>query len=171
VALSKKRQKFVEEYLRCFNATEAAINAGYSNKTAHSIGWENLRIPEVADIISKRLEASAMSADEVITRLAEHARADYGKYIDEDGNIDLATLISDGKSHLIKNIKETKYGKQIEFYGSEPALNLLAKHHGLLTDRIEQQSINLDIDLNDLTDEQLKRLADGESLATIFMDK
>lgn len=171
MALSKKRQKFVEEYLRCFNATEAAINAGYSNKTAHSIGWENLRIPEVANIISKRLEASAMSADEVIMRLAEQARAGHSEYINEDGQVDLSALIADGKSHLIKSVKETKYGMQIEFYDSQSALNLLAKHHGLLTDRIEQQSINLDIDLNDLTDEQLKRLADGESLATIFMDK
>jgi phage terminase small subunit len=171
MALSKKRQLFVEEYLISFNATEAAINAGYSKKTAASIGWENLRIPEIANIISQRLEASAMSADEVIMRLAEQARAGHSKYIDEDGEIDLAALIADGKSYLIKGIKDTKYGKQIEFYDSQSALNLLAKHHGLLTDRIEQQSVNLDIDLNDLTDDQLKRLANGESLASIFMDK
>jgi phage terminase small subunit len=134
VALSKKRQKFVEEYLRSFNATEAAINAGYSKRTAHSIGWENLRIPEIAKIISQRLQESAMSADEVLQRLAEHARSEHGK-------------------------------------NSLSALNTLAKYHGLLTDRIEQQSINLDIDLNDLTDEQLQRLADGEDLASIFVDK
>jgi phage terminase small subunit len=170
MALSKKRQAFINEYLQCFNATEAAIKAGYSKKTAHSIGWEILRIPEVADFISKRLGESAMSADEVLLRLAEHARSDYSKYIKRDGYVDLGSLILDGKGHLIKGIKETKYGTQVEFYDSQSALVTLAKHHGLLTDRIQQQTVNLDFDVNTLSVEQIKRLANGEDLVDILAD-
>ena len=47
MALSRKQQRFVEEYCVDFNATQAAIRAGYSPSTAYSIGSENLRKPEI----------------------------------------------------------------------------------------------------------------------------
>ncbi len=50
--MSPKQQRFVEEYLVDHNATQAAIRAGYSPKTAYSIGWENLRKPEIAAAIA-----------------------------------------------------------------------------------------------------------------------
>ncbi|MFR7383035.1 MAG: terminase small subunit, partial [[Clostridium] leptum] len=43
--LTAKQQRFVDEYLIDLNATQAAIRAGYSEKTAFSIGTENLRKP------------------------------------------------------------------------------------------------------------------------------
>lgn len=43
MALTAKQRRFVEEYLVDLNATQAAIRAGYSSKTAASIGEENLR--------------------------------------------------------------------------------------------------------------------------------
>ena len=45
--LTAKQQRFIEEYLVSFNATDAAIKAGYSEKTAYSIGNENLSKPEI----------------------------------------------------------------------------------------------------------------------------
>src|SRR5262245_50477210 len=54
MALTPKRRRFVEEYLVDGNATQAAIRAGYSKKTAYSIGHETLNIPEVAAEISRR---------------------------------------------------------------------------------------------------------------------
>lgn len=47
VQLTEKQRIFIMEYMRDFNATRAAIAAGYSKKTAYSIGWENLRKPEI----------------------------------------------------------------------------------------------------------------------------
>lgn len=44
--LTRKQRKFAEEYLVDCNATQAAIRAGYSPKTAYSIGEENLKKPE-----------------------------------------------------------------------------------------------------------------------------
>lgn len=44
VKLTKKQQLFVDEYLVDLNATQAAVRAGYSAKTAEAIGFENLRL-------------------------------------------------------------------------------------------------------------------------------
>lgn len=53
--LTNKQQLFVDEYLIDLNATQAAIRAGYSEKTAYSIGEENLKKPDIADAIQKRM--------------------------------------------------------------------------------------------------------------------
>lgn len=54
MALTKKQQAFVEHYLREWNATRAAVLAGYSEKTARSIGSENLKKSEVRRVIEQR---------------------------------------------------------------------------------------------------------------------
>lgn len=137
MALSNKQQAFVSEYLQCFNATEAALRAGYSEKTAHATGWENLKKPEIANAISQRLQESAMSADEVLMRLAEQARGIHSTYIDASGVVNIAQMVADGKTHLIKKIKDTRNGREYEFYDAQAALSLLGKHHGLFVDRQE----------------------------------
>lgn len=73
-SLSTKQRAFIEHYLACWNASEAARRAGYSERTAGQIGFENLKKPEIADAITQRLTELQMSADEVLTRLTEHAR-------------------------------------------------------------------------------------------------
>ncbi|MDQ3256204.1 MAG: terminase small subunit, partial [Acidobacteriota bacterium] len=52
--LTPKQQRFVDEYLVDMNATQAAIRAGYSRKTAYSIGDENLRKPYISAEIAHR---------------------------------------------------------------------------------------------------------------------
>ncbi len=51
--LSLKQQKFCEYYVQSGNATEAAKKAGYSEKTAYSIGTENLKKPEIENYIKE----------------------------------------------------------------------------------------------------------------------
>ena len=80
MALSNKQRVFVEEYLQCWNATEAARRAGYSPKTAYSIGQENLRKPEIAAAVKARINEKTMQADEVLARLSEQGRADIGQF-------------------------------------------------------------------------------------------
>jgi phage terminase small subunit len=172
MALTDKQQVFIDEYLKCYNATEAARKAGYkgNGNTLANVGWENLRKPDIEQEISRRLQASAMSANEVLMRLGEQARADYSKYIDCNGLVNLPKLLEDDKGHLIKGIKETKYGLQVEFYDSQAALNLLAKHHGLLVNKVDQTNTNYDVNLSELSDDQLKRLASGESVLDVLKD-
>ena len=55
--LTIKQQRFADEYIISGNATEAAIKAGYSQKTARSVGAENLTKPYIKTYIDERLEA------------------------------------------------------------------------------------------------------------------
>lgn len=54
--LTIKQQKFIEAYIVSGNATQAAIEAGYSKKTAGSVGAENLKKPEIFSALAKRTE-------------------------------------------------------------------------------------------------------------------
>ena len=79
--MNEKQQRFVDAYLLTANATGAAIEAGYSPKTAYSQGSRLLRHPEVSSALEKRQEARAervgLTADTVIEGLlheAHHAR-------------------------------------------------------------------------------------------------
>lgn len=172
--LTKLQEAFIDAYLgkANFNATEAARLAKYkgNGRTLASVGWENLRKPEIAEEIKKRLQNKAMGSDETLVRLGEHARADYKPYLNKDGEVDMKSLLDDDKGHLIKGIKKTKYGNQVEFYSSQSALALIAKHHGLLVDKVEQRNTNIEIDFNSLNDDQVKRLANGEDATKILAE-
>ena len=74
MALNHKRQKFVEEYLKCWNAKEAAESAGY--KFPRRQGSRLLTDVDIRNLITERLDELHMSADEVLERLARIARAD-----------------------------------------------------------------------------------------------
>lgn len=54
MALTAKQERFIQEYLIDLNATQAAIRAGYSKKTAEVIGYENLRKPQINLVIEER---------------------------------------------------------------------------------------------------------------------
>lgn len=78
-ALTAKQRRFVDAYCEFgFNATRAAIEAGYSAKTARSQGSRLLTNVDIAAAVSARLDEAAMPANEVLARLADIARADIG---------------------------------------------------------------------------------------------
>lgn len=89
--LTPKQERFVQEYLIDLNATQAAIRAGYSAKTAEKIGSENIRKPEIAAAIDaakcKREEATQIDANWVLKRLAAEAEADIADLYYDDGAI------------------------------------------------------------------------------------
>ena len=73
--LTDKQQRFVEEYLVDLNATQAAIRAGYSKKTAQQMGSENLSKPVIQDGIATKLielsERTEITVEKVIEQLIE----------------------------------------------------------------------------------------------------
>jgi len=81
--LTPKQARFVKEYLLDMNATQAAIRAGYSEKTAHAIGHENLSKPEIAQAIEKEQKKAAerldISHDSIIQDLVEIAQEARGE--------------------------------------------------------------------------------------------
>ncbi|HHM8109527.1 TPA: terminase small subunit [Pseudomonas aeruginosa] len=90
MALNKKRRLFVEEYLVDLNATQAAIRAGYAKKRAAEMGYELLRIPEVAEAIAQamaeRSKRTEVEADYVIRRLREIDEMDVLDIHEDDGS-------------------------------------------------------------------------------------
>ena len=79
-ALEPRQERFVLEYLIDLNATQAAIRAGYSEKTARAIGCENLTKPDIQAAISQaqkeRAERTAISADKALREAWNVATAD-----------------------------------------------------------------------------------------------
>ncbi len=78
--LTPKQARFVDEYLIDLNATQAAIRAGYSKKTAHVIGPENLEKPEIKEAVAKRnqkrIAATEITAERVLREIAAMAYYD-----------------------------------------------------------------------------------------------
>ena len=135
--LTDKQALFVEEYLQDFNATRAAERAGYSgdeNSLAVQ-GHRLLRNAKIAERVRLRLQEAAMTANEVLSRLAAIARSSYSEYLTSDATVDFGRLIADGQGFLVKAIKDTRYGKQIEFYDAQRALELIGKRYGLFVER------------------------------------
>lgn len=81
--LTIKQKRFADEYIISGNATQSAIKAGYSKKTAGVIGDENLKKPNVAEYIKKRLDVldaeRTMSLKEAIWRTSSIARREVQK--------------------------------------------------------------------------------------------
>lgn len=115
VALTEKQKRFVEEYLVDLNATQAAIRAGYKEKTARTIGAENLTKPDIAAAIQKaiadRQERTAITQDMVLKELAVIG---FGK-------------ASDYTASPLKNANKIK------------ALELLGKHLGMFSGAAQEQ--------------------------------
>lgn len=145
VALNRKQQAFVNAYIiNGFNATQAAITAGYSENTAYSIGHENLRKPEIKAAINAVFDEYAMSAAEVLARLTEIARGDIADIIGNSGVADMEYARANYATGLIKRMKRKTVTSEdsdicedeIEVYDKLDALKTLAKYHKLLTDRV-----------------------------------
>lgn len=78
--LTLKQQRFVDEYIISGNATQAAIKAGYSKKTAKQMGTENLAKPIIKAELDRRnaeiQSAKTMDMQEVMERLAAMGRGE-----------------------------------------------------------------------------------------------
>lgn len=145
--MTDRQKLFIEHYLATFNATQSAIKAGYSQRTAYSIGQENLKKPEIRKEIDRRLGQAAMSANEVLARLSMQASSNMGDFIsiiETDGvgvfagkkvhlgQLDLAKAAKAGLLGLIRKFKVGKDGTTIELYDAHRALVTLAKYHRLI---------------------------------------
>lgn len=147
--LTHKQQVFVNEYLKSFNATAAAKAAGYSEKTAYNIGWENVRKPEIQAAIKARLDEAHMGADEALKLLSDIARGDIGEFVNDFGGVDIGAARKLGKTRLIKKVKTktiTINGKnedkeiieeEVELYPADSALRDILKIHGKFKDTLD----------------------------------
>lgn len=152
MGLSNKQRAFVTEYVRDFNATRAAKDAGYSPRSAYSIGNENLKKPEVAAAIQEEIETRQMARDEVLLRLADQARGDMGDFMDINSmsfSLNLEKAKELGLTKLIKKLKQKTVTTirndqeeetntiEIELYDAHAALVDIGKHLKIFSETID----------------------------------
>ena len=152
MALTGKQRAFINEYLICWNATEAARRAGYAEASARISGSKNMSNANIAAEIQRRIDEMAMSADEVLLRLGNQARGSIGDFLTVNDNGDFAIDLTDPTADLslIKKLKhtrktytdkdgntETTDDYYIELYDAHAALVDIGKHHGAFTEKVE----------------------------------
>lgn len=135
--LTAKQQRFCDEYLISLNASEAAIKAGYSKKTAGVIATENLQKPNIKAYIKQRMDEKEKELiadqDEVLKYLTSVLRGEsQSEEIVVEG-------IGDGCSEARTMQKAPSEKDRLK------AAELLGKRYGLYTDRVETE---VDMELN-----------------------
>lgn len=141
--MTNKQKRFCNEYLVDLNATQAAIRAGYSPRTANVIAAENLTKPYIQKYIEKQLELmqseKIATVQEVMEYLTKVMRGE------SDSEIVVTVRTGEGYSDAIKFSKKPDETERLR------AAELLAKRYGLLKGSI-QAEIEQVIIVNDLTE-------------------
>lgn len=131
MALTDKQKRFCDEYLIDTNATQAAIRAGYSEKTARQAGAENLSKPYIREYIDERMEeqqsAKIASAQEVMEYLTSVIR---GEAVSEEIVVEGC---GDGYSEARTIDKHPSEKDKLK------AADLLGKRYGLYTEKIDME--------------------------------
>lgn len=153
--LTPRQARFVEEYLIDLNATQAAIRAGYAEDSASVEGSRLLANAKVAGAVTAaraaQSERTKITADKVLQELARIGFSDAWHYqSDEDGRLCLCDDAPSDATRAVSSVKEKirwiPNGEEapikertVEFklWDKNTALTNLAKHLGLLTEKIE----------------------------------
>ena len=156
MTITPKQQVFINEYFLDFNATQAAIRAGYSENTARIQGHRLLTNDNIAAEIKRRMEDRHMKAEEALMLLADQAYGSLNDFVDvfEGGRsfcLNLEKAKEQGKFHLIKKLKYNAQGlPEIELHDPQKAIELIGKHLGLLTDKTEHTgTIDINVSASD----------------------
>lgn len=127
--LTEKQKRFCDEYLIDLNATQAAIRAGYSKKTAFIIANENLKKPYIKGYIDERLkqleDKRIAKADEVLKYLTSVMRNEIKEEV----------VVVEGKGDGCSSARTIE--KDMSAKDRNKAAELLGKRYRLFTDRIE----------------------------------
>lgn len=140
--MTPKQRRFCDEYLTDCNATQAAIRAGYSPRTAYSIGEENLKKPELRRYLDSKLSdlsaARVADAEEILTYLTAVMR----------GETTAAELVTEltGNGVSKARLMATKPTERERLKAAE----LLGKRFGLFTDRLNVEGALPVVIQNDL---------------------
>lgn len=166
MSLTAKEAAFVVEYLIDLNGKQAAIRAGYSEKTAEQQASRLLRNAKVAEAVADAMDARAkrtlVTADRVVRELAKIGFADIRKVVKWTGNqpdmdvegcedaeeveITAANFvrlfdsaeIADDMAGAIAEVSQTKDGMiKVKLHDKQAALVNLGKHLGMFTTRVE----------------------------------
>jgi phage terminase small subunit len=120
MALSAKQQRFIEEYILDWNATQAAIRAGYSKRSAYSQGTRLLCNAEITDAIrqiqTEKRNAAIMEYDEACAILSSIARGRIADYFSDDDRIETRRIRETNPAA----VQSVEHDMHIEGQNSEP---------------------------------------------------
>ena len=129
--LTDKQEKFCLEYIVDFNATQAAIRAGYSKKTAYSVGSENLRKPEV----QQRIQVLNQGIKNQKIADAEEIRQTLTLFLRDQATEEV--IVSEGIGLGMSKIRHERKGVSIK--DRLKSAELLSKLLGLFEQKGEQE--------------------------------
>jgi len=148
--LNLQQQKFVAAYIQTSNATEAALKAGYSKKTAYSQGHRLLKKSEIQQAIQQPLNKAAekldLTAERVLKELAKLAFFDVRKLVDDTGRPKPLSDLDDDTAGAIVGLDVVNIGNNDSGVGEilkfkiadkKGALELSMRYLKLLTDKVE----------------------------------
>lgn len=145
--LTEKQQRFVDEYLIDLNATQAAIRAGYSAKTADVQGSRmlgNVKVQQaISEIMANRSKRTGVNQDMVVRELARIAFIKMTDVVDNNGRIkenaspdDLACIES-MKYKSSESDTGSSVEREVKLASKLKALELLGKHLGMWNDKLD----------------------------------
>lgn len=143
--LTRKQAVFCDEYIISLNATQAAIKAGYSEKTARKIGQENLTKPDIKKYIELRLDekekSRIASQDEVLQYLTKTMRRQEPEHVVITVQEETSAYVPDEhgtmRKQTIKTEKPVVQEMPTRVSDSNKAAELLGKRYKLFTDKTE----------------------------------
>ena len=160
--LTLRQQRFVDEYIIDLNGKQAAIRAGYSAKTAEQQASVLLGYPKVAASLlqaqADRAKRTRIKADQVLSELARIGFADIRRVVtwrtipQEEGSEAAGTVVTlvdsdqvdDDAAQAIAEVRQTAGGIRLKMHDKLRALELLGKHLGMFTDKV-QHSVTPDL--------------------------
>lgn len=162
--LTEKQKRFCDEYLIDLNATQAAIRAGYSPRTAEQAASRLLSFVKVQDEISKemaeRSKRTGINQDRVLMEIAKMAFVNIGDVIDLDTAQVKPTATKEDLACIQSvKIKPTEFGteREIKLCDKKSNLELLGKHLGMFKDKLEidaDMELNINIDYGDENEQE-----------------
>lgn len=150
--MTPKQALFVAEYRKDLNATQAAIRAGYSEKTAAQQADRLLRNVQIAEAVAEKTQQQLANADitaeRVLREIGRLAFSDVRSLFDADGNLKAIHTLTADESACIASleviIKNAQAGDghmdtvhKVKVWDKSKNLEMLAKHFALLTERVE----------------------------------
>ena len=178
--LPPMQDRFVDEWLIDFNGTQAAIRAGYSERSARSIAGRLLTKDNIQREISRRQKdlqrRTEVSQERVVKELARVAFADATDYVQvetrtvekNDGTelsyqtvtlTETAELSADQRA-AIAGIKQGANGVEVKLHDKIKALELLGRHIGMFNDKLEVKA-TVENPFAGLSTEELRNVIDS----------
>ena len=167
-----KQDLFVKEYLKDLNGTQAYIRAGYKVKDENSAAvmanrlLRNVKIQKkIQAAMKEREKRTEITQDRVLNEIANLAFTDRTGIVNLNNNrviIKNFDELSSEQKACISGVKETKHGIEVTFYNKEKALEMLGRHLGMFTEKLEVKGeLKTEDPFKGLSTEELKKVIFG----------